>query len=93
MRSEHMSIDLCFLAERRGWKVVDSTATVRLGPAGWRAVVRANAQPARTVDRFHIAIVDPSGMAQHTHQAGTVDEAVRVAEAHVRRKRRTAAPR
>jgi len=76
--------DLNSVAGRPGWTVLDRKATVNLGHAGWSAVIRAKAQPTTTLDRFHVAIVDPDGKARHTHVARTVVEAIRIAEAHVR---------
>lgn len=75
--------DLHSLSGRPGWTVLDRKATVNLGPAGWSAVIRAKAQPSTSLDRFHIAIVDADGMARHTHVAGSVIEAIRIAEAHI----------
>ena len=76
--------DLNSLTGRPGWTVLDRKATVDLGRAGWSAVIRTKAQPTTTLDRFHVAIVDPDGRARHTHVAGSVVEAIRIAEAHIR---------
>jgi hypothetical protein len=75
--------DLTSVTGRPGWTVLDRKATVDLGPAGWCAVVRAKAQPSTSLDRFHVAIVDPGGTVRHTHRAGSVVEAIRIAEAHI----------
>ena len=75
--------DLNCVAGRPGWTVLDRKATVDLGHPGWSAVIRAKALPTTTLDRFHIAIVGPEGLARHTHVAGSVVEAIRIAEAHI----------
>jgi hypothetical protein len=75
--------DLNTVVGRPGWTILDRKATVDLGRAGWCAVIRAKAQPTTSLDRFHVAIVDSGGMARHTHVAGSVVEAIRIAEAHI----------
>jgi hypothetical protein len=75
--------DLNSVASRPGWTLLDRKATVDLGREGWHAVVRAKAQPRSSLDRFHVAIVGADGLARHTHVAGSVAEAVRIAEAHI----------
>jgi hypothetical protein len=76
--------DLNSVAGRPGWTVLDRKASVDLGREGWSAVIRAAASPSTSFDRFHIAIVDSGGVARHTHRAGSVFEAIRIAEAHIR---------
>jgi len=75
--------DLKRVVDRPGWTVLDRKATVDLGREGWCAVIRAAASPSTSLDRFHIAIVDSAGLARHTHRAGNVFEAIRIAEAHI----------
>jgi hypothetical protein len=75
------SAGLAGVTGRPGWTVLDRKATVDLGRHGWRAVIRASVAPSTTFDRFHVAIIDPDGMARHTHRAGSVVEAIRIAEA------------
>jgi hypothetical protein len=69
---------------RPGWTVLDRKATVDLGRSGWCAVIRAKAQPSTSRDLYHVAIIHPDGTARHTHVAGSVLEAIRIAEAHIR---------
>ena len=78
--------DLSVLADRPGWVVEEERATYRPVPGGWFARVSQVKLPSRASERFHIALVSPAGVAQHTQFAGMVGEARRVAEGWVRGK-------
>ena len=79
-----MADELDALAERPSWTVTAGVATYEPEPGAWLARIRAIRVPGRAGDRWHIAIVDPRGIARYTTTASTIAEAVRVAEGHVR---------
>ena len=78
-----MADELDALAERPHWTVTAGVATYEPEPGAWFARIRAVRVPGRAGDRWHIAIVEPTGMARYTTNASTIREAVRVAEGHV----------
>jgi len=71
--------DVGVLAERPGWTVENAVATYCPTPGGWCVRVRPVRVAGRTYARLHVAIVDPSGTAQHALFAST-----RLAEGQVR---------
>jgi hypothetical protein len=75
--------DLHVLVGRSGWAVEGTTAVYRRADDGWRARVATMLMPGRAYSRFHVAIIDPTGVARYTHQASTVVEAMRLAERQV----------
>ena len=64
-----MADELDDLAERPHWTVTAGVATYQPEPGAWCARVRAVRVPGRAGDRWHLAIVDPSGMAHYTTTA------------------------
>jgi hypothetical protein len=76
--------ELDALAERPDWTVTAGVATYEPEPGAWLARIRAVRVPGRAGDRWHIAIVDPTGMARYATTASTVPEATRVAEGNIR---------
>jgi hypothetical protein len=76
--------DLSVLADRPGWTVEGVRAMYRLAPGGWFARVSRMKLPSRASERFHVALVSPAGVAQHTRFAVMVGEARRVAEGWIR---------
>ena len=79
--------DLAILVDRLGWTVEDDQrATYRPVAGGWFARVSRVKLPNRASERFHVALVSPNGLAQHTQFAVMVGEARRVAEGWVRGK-------
>lgn len=79
-----MADELGVLADRAGWTVSGSSAIYAPALGGWSARVRPLTVPGRSsYSRFHIAIVDPGGVARYVCQAISVHEAVRVAERRV----------
>jgi hypothetical protein len=82
--------DLAVLVDRLGWVVDDDLRAVyRPAAGGWFARVSRVKLPNRASERFHVALVSPSGVAQHTQFAVMVGEARRVAEGWVRGKQRS----
>jgi hypothetical protein len=75
--------DLGWLADRPDWTVEGRVATYAPG-SGWLARVRPATQPGKTYQRWHVALVDPTGHAVWTTFCTTASEAMRVAEGHVR---------
>jgi hypothetical protein len=69
---------------RPGWSLTGPSATFRPAPGGWFATVRPATIPGRSYERWHVAIVSPTGVARSTTWATTVEEAVRIAERRVR---------
>ena len=78
--------DLSVLTERPGWTVVEDLAIFRPDPEGWYARVARMQRPGRAVDRFHIALISPAGVALYVQFASMVGEARRVAEGWVNAK-------
>lgn len=82
--------ELRTLAERPGWTLDPSrpAAQFRVSEGGWSARLRwAPGTRDRGYDRYgrwHVAIVDPSGVARQTKPHGHMWEAVRFAEGRVR---------
>ena len=82
-----MADELGILADRAAWTVSGSSAIYAPTSRGWSARVRPLTVPGRSsYSRFHIAIVDPAGVARYVCQAISVDEAARVAERRVQAK-------
>lgn len=79
-----MADELGILAGRPGWTVSGAAANYAPTPDGWSARVRPLTSPGRSsYSRFHIAIIDPAGIARYVCQAISVHEAARVAERRV----------
>jgi hypothetical protein len=74
------------LAERPGWTVTDHQAVYAPLSGGWYARVSRVKLAARASEPFHVALVSPTGVAQHTQYAVMVGEARRVAGGWVRGK-------
>jgi hypothetical protein len=75
--------DLSVLTARPGWTVVEDLAIFRPDPDGWYARVARMQRPGRAVDRYHIALISPAGVALYVQFASMVGEARRVAEGWV----------
>ena len=78
--------DLSVLTERPGWTVMEDLAIFRPDPEGWCARVARMQRPGRAMDRYHIALISPAGVALYVQFASMVGEARRVAEGWVRGK-------
>ena len=78
--------DLSVLTERHGWTVVEELAIFRPDPEGWYARVARMQRPGRAVDRYHVALISPAGVALYVQFASMVGEARRVAEGWVHAK-------
>lgn len=78
--------DLAVLVGRDGWTVDRGVATYRHPDGGWSARVRSVRAPGRSYEQFHVALIDPGGMARFAQFASTVGEAYRLAEGQVRGK-------
>lgn len=79
-----MAEELKSLAERPGWTADETVATYEPVPGGWISRVRKVRVAGHTYERWHIAVIDPRGMAQYTTFASVLSEATRVAEGSVR---------
>jgi len=72
------------LAGRPGWSVAGKVAEFTVTDSAWTALVRVAHAPDKRHHTFHIALTDGSGVARFTRWAGTVPEAIRLAEGHTR---------
>ncbi len=62
-----MADELNALTDRPNWTVTAGVATYEPTPGAWLARIRAIRIPGRAGDRWHIAIIDPRGMARYTN--------------------------
>lgn len=72
---EHLSK----LAERLHWAVRNGKATFAPVDGGWRGAVARLADPTAGA-RFHVAIIDRTGVTRFASEAATLSEAVKRAE-------------
>jgi len=72
------------LSERKGWTATETVATFEPAPGGWVAWVRSVRVASHSYQRWHIAVVDPVGVARYTTFANLLGEVARVAEGNVR---------
>jgi hypothetical protein len=75
--------DLHILVGRPGWAVEATTAVYAPTDTGWRARIATIMEPGRAYSRYHVAVIDPTGVARYTSLASTVVEAMRLAERQV----------
>jgi hypothetical protein len=75
--------DLSILEARPGWTVTADLAIYAPEPGSWTGRVARMKVAGRSYERFHVAIVDPGGVARYTKFATMVSEARRLAEGHV----------
>lgn len=75
-----MTEDIQSLGARTNWTVDGPVATYTPTPGGWTARVRAVRLPGRSYERWHIAVIDPAGVARYTCYASSLAETARVAE-------------
>jgi hypothetical protein len=76
--------DFRALADRPDWTVDEKGLRTRRVPTGWRAIVRVPAASGTLYSRYHVAVVDPDGIASYAQTASSISEARRVAEGHAR---------
>jgi hypothetical protein len=74
-----------FVADREGWSMEAGVAT--FGPAnnGWSARVRFVREPQRNIPKWHVAVLDPDGVARHTRMGVSPKDAATFAEGVVAR--------
>lgn len=71
---------------RTGWSIVGTSVMYSPTFTGWSARIMPFRVPGRSLDRLHISIIDPTGVARRTCVASIAAEAVRLAEATIRAK-------
>jgi hypothetical protein len=71
--------DMSTIAERPYWTVRNTQARYEPVPGGWRATVRRLREPIGR-GRYHVAIVDRTGVTRYASEASTLVEAVQSAE-------------
>jgi hypothetical protein len=69
---------------RGDWTLDGSVARFTPAAGGWSARVTPVRIAGRSLDRYHISIIDPTGVARYTSIASTTGEALRIAETRVR---------
>ncbi|MEV6490054.1 hypothetical protein AB0M20_15745 [Actinoplanes sp. NPDC051633] len=63
------------VAGRKGWHLTRRVATFDPG-SGWTGRVTEVMSPAKWSERFHAAVVSPTGVARHTMNSALADQAV-----------------
>ena len=69
---------------RADWTLHGSVARFTPAVGGWSARVTPVRIAGRSLDRYHISIIDPTGVARYTSLASTTGEALRIAASRVR---------
>jgi hypothetical protein len=67
------------VAERPHWTVANGQATFAPVPGGWRAVVSPLRHPTGQA-RYHVAVVDRTGVTRFASETASLHDAVRSAE-------------
>jgi hypothetical protein len=69
---------------RVDWTLHGSVARFAPPVGGWSARITPVRIAGRSLDRYHVSIIDPTGVARYTSMASTTGEALRIAESRVR---------
>jgi len=71
--------DISTLAERTHWTVRNGQATYEPVSGGWRGRVTRLREPIGN-GRYHVGIIDRTGVTRYASEAGTLNDAARSAE-------------